>query len=104
MYYVLKAVQWQGLSVGYGSNANRLMMGVRVEWIGCHSDHKYIHQKLLRAIINYLSLSNEGSNHHLHQKNLNVLFVFADTVARYHQCRAAACVTLLKFVFLFAIQ
>ena len=59
----LKAEQWQGLSVGYGSNANRLMVGVRVEWMGCHSDHKYIHQKLLRASINFLGLRDEGFNH-----------------------------------------
>ena len=34
---------WQGLSIGYESNNYRLNIVKRVEWMVCHSDHKYLH-------------------------------------------------------------
>ena len=34
---------WQGLSIGYESNNYRLSIVKRVEWMVCHSDHKYLH-------------------------------------------------------------
>ena len=40
----------------------------------CHSDHQYLHHRLLPAIINFLSQSDEDSYHHRHQKNLDVPF------------------------------
>ena len=71
---VLEGVYSQGLSVGYGSNDNKLRIGERVEWVICPSDRQYLHERLLPAIINFLVLSDECSYHHLHQKNLDIQF------------------------------
>ena len=40
--------------IGYGSNDNRLRIEKRVESMVCHSDCKYLNQRLLLAIINFL--------------------------------------------------
>ena len=83
----------RGLSVGYRHNANKLNTVVGAEWMVFHSARKYLHQRLLPAITNSLSLSDEDSNHHLHQKksgrttlvNLPVFeIVFADIIGLYH--------------------
>lgn len=49
-----------------GSNDNRLRIGERVEWMVYHFDRKYLHQRLLLAIINFPSLSDKDSYQHLH--------------------------------------
>ena len=83
----------RGLSAGYGRNANRLNTVVEAEWMVFHSARKYLHQRLLPAITNFLSLNDESSNHHLHQKksgrttlvNLPVFeIVLADIIPLYH--------------------
>ena len=58
-------VSMEVMIIGYGSNDNRVRIWERVEWMICHSDYKYLHQRLLPAIINFLSLSDEDSCHHL---------------------------------------
>ena len=71
---VLERVHRHGLSVAYVSNNNRLSKGEIAEWMVCHSGRKYLFQRLLPAIINFLNLSDEDSNHHFHQNNLDVTF------------------------------
>ena len=62
--------------VGYESTVNRLRIGERVDWMVCHFDCKCFHQKrLLLAIINFLSLSDEDSYYHLHQKKSGFTFL-----------------------------
>ena len=52
---------WQELSVGYGRNNTGLRIGQTMEWMVCHSNIKYLHQSLLTAIINFLSLSDKDN-------------------------------------------
>ena len=73
----LQALCWQRLSVGYGSNDNRIRIGERVELeqMVCPSDCKYLHQRLLLAIINFLSLNVEDiSTIIFTKKNVDVPF------------------------------
>ena len=72
---VLAAVHWQGLSVGYESNDNRPRIEEIVEWMVLHSDRKYLHWRLLPAIINFLSQNDEVSYHNLQQKNLDIYYL-----------------------------
>lgn len=111
----------RGLSVGYRHNANKLNTVVGAEWMVFHSARKYLHQRLLPAITNSLSLSDEDSNHHLHQKKIwtyhfgkftsirncvclhycivSPTSVVLNHLALQHQCCAAAGIALLKFIF-----
>ena len=97
---VLKALHCQELSVGYGSNDNRLRIGGIIEWMVCCSDYKYLPQRLLPVIINFLSQSDEDSYYHLHQKNLNIPKIyqylklcFAARIVPYHHfCAALYCI------------
>ena len=56
----------------------------------CHSDCKYLRQ--VSSIINFLSLSDGDSYHHLQQKHLDVAIlpvfetVFAASIVLYYQC------------------
>ena len=72
---VLGAVHWQGLSVGYESNDNRPRIEEIVEWMVLHSDRKYLHWRLLPAIINFLSQNDEVSYRNLQQKNLDIYYL-----------------------------
>ena len=36
--------------VGYGSNDNRLNVWEKVKWMFCHSNCKYLHQRLVLAV------------------------------------------------------
>ena len=66
-----------------------------------HSDCKYLNQRLLPAIINFLSLSYEDSYHHLHQKNLELLsgkyfkiFLLSSKVLFVQCCAALFCIAV----------
>ena len=72
---VLAAVHWQGLSVGYESNDNRPRIEEIVEWMVLHSDRKYLHWRLLPAIINFLSQNDKVSYHNLQQKSLDIYYL-----------------------------
>ena len=62
--------------IGYESIVNRLRIGERVDWMVCHFDCKCFHKKRpLLAIINFLSLSDEDSYYHLHQKKSEFTFL-----------------------------
>ena len=61
------------LTEGYRSNPEYRGNG-RVEWMVCHCDRQDLHQNLLPTITDSLSQSDEDFYHHLHQKNLDVLF------------------------------
>ena len=51
-------MDWQGLSIDYGSNDNRVKIGEIAEYMICRSNHKCLHQRLLpREISNFLSES-----------------------------------------------
>ena len=67
-------------------------LGNKMQSMVWHSDTAYFHQRLLPAIINFLSLNNKDSYDHLHQKNLDVSShqtVFSHSILQYHKCCAA---------------
>ena len=38
------------VSVGYGGNSNILSVYENVDWMACHSDHRFLSQKVLFTI------------------------------------------------------
>ena len=67
----LEILHQQGLSLDCGSNNNTLRIRERVEWMVCHSDHKYLYQRLLQPQSSILWV---GVMRILYQKNLDLLF------------------------------
>ena len=49
-------MHWQGLSVGNGSNDNRLRIGERIDWMGCHSDPLELQMTELLALLEQIDL------------------------------------------------
>ena len=88
---VLEAADRHGLSVGYGSNNNKLRIRERVERMVCHFDCVSLSEAILLAIINFLSLSDESSSPKESRcpilENLPVFeIVFAISIVLYQKC------------------